>query len=113
MSLAHDIYAIETVAERTRRLRAQRLSGAVCEPMIIAAPLPPEPEPVATAEAARKAFEPTDEEKAAFIINCWGEGDLSTYDIVEEVKFVFDIDVTEAEVCKFLKRSGEIREPSQ
>ena len=61
----------------------------------------------------RMLLQPTAEEREAFIICCWGEGDLSTYDIVQEVKFVFDIDVTEAEVCKFLRRSGEIREPSR
>lgn len=55
----------------------------------------------------------TAEEREAFIICCWGEGFMSTDDIVKEVKFVFDIDVTEAEVCRFLRRSGEIREPSR
>ena len=113
MSLAFDIYATETLSERTERLRALRLSGAVPEPVPVWVPEEPEPEPVASVEAARKALEPTEEEKAAFIVNCWGEGDLSTYDIVQEVKFVFDIDVTEAEVCRFLRRSGEIREPSR
>jgi hypothetical protein len=61
----------------------------------------------------RLLLQPTAEEREAFIICCWGEGTMSTHDIVVEVKDVFDIDVTEAEVCRLLRRSGEIREASR
>jgi hypothetical protein len=109
MNLAFDICAVETLAERTERLRALRLGGPGPQKALQAEPIPIHEAP---AERAERLLMPTEEQRRDFIIECWGDLDcpMSTYTIAAAMAETFGIPVHEAEVCRVLKRHGEQRE---